>query len=148
MDLLMGWRTHFFNLNMLTISSSVILWISWLRLCCQARLCARCSLMSVQLAWWHWCRSKWIFRERHLQKDHHTFNRSIVPQLSNLCSFIYGIIARHTSEWSSLQPWKESPEGQECWSKKWKDSHYRCWSGSSHLFPGWWKHHGYIFCTN
>lgn len=41
------------DLKMLTSSSSAILWIWWLRLCCQARLCARCSLMSVQLAWWH-----------------------------------------------------------------------------------------------
>lgn len=41
------------NLNMLTISSSAILWMSWLRLCCHARLCARCSLMSLQLARWH-----------------------------------------------------------------------------------------------
>lgn len=51
---------------MLTISSSAIFWIWRLRFCCHALLRARCSLMSVQLAYRHCCRSKWISREAHL----------------------------------------------------------------------------------
>lgn len=55
---------------MLTISSSVILWISLLRFCCQALFCALCSLMSVQVAWWHWSSSKYICRDWHLQQTY------------------------------------------------------------------------------
>lgn len=136
---------------MLTISSSVILWMSWLRLCCHSLLCARCSLMSVQLARWHWYRSKCVCRDRHLQK--HKFEKRLLDHFESICIFvclfvhivpveisssciILGIKVS-TSVWSSLQQPGESLVGQKCQNKKWRHFHYQCWLGSDHLFPGW-----------
>ena len=41
------------DLKMLTMSSSMIFWMSMLRLFCHALFCALCSLMSEQLDRWH-----------------------------------------------------------------------------------------------
>lgn len=127
---------------MLTISSSVTLWISWLRLCCHVLLCARCSVMSVQLAWQHWCRSKCIFSDWHLQQ-HTSRNIHISRQTRCLfCLFVFlycfGITVC-TSVWSSLQQLEGSLGGQQSQKKKCKHFRYQCWLESDHLFPVWTK---------